>query len=207
MKSMNRLILGLVVGLVAAPIADAQTLLPIEIQPVDRLQSDLRRQLALVNTLAEINTKVVELGQPSPDMLVLLDESQSLPARVKALLEGGGAGTASEVETLQIQVAILQNLMQAQIESDDAQSVPAPATGVLSTWTLTRHTIRYVQLPDENIPGQVVLDTGRALRTLKIGQRSLLNGKSVALESMRKTDETRIELGFRIQNQSKIIVY
>ncbi len=188
----------------------------VPVHPMDRMRTDLTRQLALLNRLSQIAQVLNALGNHGPAVLTLLDESLPYEKRIHAVLERmtpPSAGTAPapveiledserrmELEEIRYEIAALRMQIESAGMSEHFEAMPAePVTADIevSDWSLSAGDVQYFQLPDPALEtsGRVALVSGSETAELEVHDTVLFHGKQITLREIVSRDD-RVLLTF-----------
>lgn len=220
------LVLSMAGGPAMAQSPEAQTVpasgpaaLPVQIHPLDRLQPMVARQLALLQSLGEIQVLLATLRQVGPDLLVLLDETMEPREALRVALSSTPAiepvAAPAAIAELRGEIAALKLL----IENSGLLSAPAPYEPALPAppaepgetegvdWQLARRHVRYIQLPDLGSPGRVALHTERDHAELGLRETIDIDGKTITLSGIDELADGGVLLTFLADGEPATIEY
>ena len=180
---------------------------PVLIHPLDRMQSSVARQLALLQSLGEINDLLVHLQQVGPELLVLLDESLEPKERLRRALLATPppptvASAALEFDALRNEVSALKLLIENFGLHQQYDRMPAPPAAEPEPsaepvdWQLARSHVQYIQLPDRETSGRVALSTGHAQAELAVLETVEIDGKVITLRAIHPLAAGGVRLTF-----------
>lgn len=194
---------------------------PIEVpvHPMDRMRTDLTRQLALLNRLSQIAQVLTALGNHGPAVLTLLDDSLPYEKRIHALLERmtppPSANSAPapapvkvlddserqmELEEIRYEIAALRMQIESAGMSEHFEAMPAEPVAAdvdVPDWNLSASDVHYFQLPDPALEtsGRVALVAGAQTAELDLHDTVLFHGKQITLQEIVSRDD-RVLLTF-----------
>ncbi len=191
----------------------------VPVHPMDRMQTDLTRQLALLNRLSQIAQVLTALGNHGPTVLTLLDDSLPYEKRIHAVLERmtppPSANTAPapapeevfddserqmELEEIRYEIATLRMQIEGAGMSEHFEAMPAEPVAAdieVSDWSLSAGDVHYFQLPDPALEtsGRVALVSGSETAELEVHDTVLFHGKQITLREIVARDD-RVHLTF-----------
>lgn len=190
----------------------------VPVHPMDRMRTDLTRQLALLNRLSQIAQVLTALGNHGPAVLTLLDDSLPYEKRIHAVLERMTPPSAStapapapvevfddserqmELEEIRYEIAALRMQIESAGMSDHFETMPAEpvAADIEATdWSLSAGDVHYFQLPDPALEtsGRVALVAGAETAELDVHDTVLFHGKQITLQEIVSRDD-RVLLTF-----------
>ncbi|MXY64089.1 MAG: hypothetical protein F4206_16910 [Gammaproteobacteria bacterium] len=191
----------------------------IEIHPMDRMRTDMTRQLALLNKLSQIAQVLTALANHGPAVLTLLDDSLPYEKRIHAVLERmtppPSAHTAPapapveifddserrmELEEIRYEIAALRMQIESAGMSEHFGTMPAePVVADMAApdWSLSAGDVHYFQLPDPALEtsGRVALVAGAETAELDVHETVLFHGKQITLREI-ASSEDRVLLTF-----------
>lgn len=204
-----------------AAAADAQQPADLQSLPIERMQSEASRQLALLETLTAIHHLLLQLQSAGPDLMVLLDEDLPQAERMRAALsiQAGQAAAPvqiSGIDSLREEVQVLRTLVEGMNTfrelpvQDVPEPLPIPAEDAPDTeWNLAHHHVKYVQHPhpDAGLDGYVAIGTGADDVVVGPGEQAVLGGKEVYLASIERDPAGQTRLNFLVDRVPAVIAY
>lgn len=191
----------------------------VPVHPMDRMRTDLTRQLALLNRLSQIAQVLTALSNHGPAVLTLLDDSLPYEKRIHAVLERmtppPSANTVPapasvevfddserqmELEEIRYEIAALRMQIEGAGMSEHFEAMPAEPVAAdieVSDWSLSAGDVQYFQLPDSALEtsGWVALVSGSETAELEVHDTVLFHGKQITLREIVSRDD-RILLTF-----------
>ena len=183
----------------------------VHVDPVDRMQSQLNKQLELLKTMAEMTKLVQQLHSFGDAGLQLLREDLPIEERIRAAVKAyvpppeparpdmvvppSDGYDNQRIEQLELEIAALRMDMENglfQVMNPELSRPlvtgpePEPAVDFLPDWSLAGNHVHYFQLPDPNTgtDGHVALAVADQKAELGLMDTVLLAGKRITLREM-----------------------
>ena len=182
--------------------------------PIERMLSEAARQLALLETLGQINALLGQLQAAGPDLLVLLDGDRPQAERLREALSGrfraAEPAPPTGIDALREEVQVLRTLVEGMGAFGEipAQPVPEPQPEPDAPdieWDLARNHVRYVQHPGAGFAGYVALGNGHQDVVVGPGEQATLDGREVFLASIERAPAGRTRLNFLVDRVPAVI--
>ena len=191
----------------------------VPVHPMDRMRTDLTRQLALLNRLSQIAQVLTALSNHGPAVLTLLNDSLPYEKRIHAVLERmtppPSANSAPapapvevfddserqmELEEIRYEIAALRMQIESAGMSEHFGTMPAESVAAdieTADWNLSAGDVHYFQLPDPALEtsGRVALVAGAETAELDVHDTVLFHGKQITLQEIVSRDD-RVLLTF-----------